>query len=90
MPKSDLKILKTKDFEKSFEKLPKKIQTLAVKKIFLFKSQPFYTPLKTHKLKEELKDFCSFSINRQYRILFEFLDKSKVLLFDIGTHEIYK
>jgi len=24
------------------------------------------------------------------RILFEFLDKNKILLFDIGTREIYK
>ncbi|MBU4338676.1 type II toxin-antitoxin system RelE/ParE family toxin [Patescibacteria group bacterium] len=85
-----MKILKTKDFEKSFEKLPANIQALAVKKIFLFKTEPFYLSLKTHKLKGKLKKIYSFSVNQQYRILFEFLDKNKILLFDIGTHEIYK
>ncbi len=90
MTKNNIKLLKTKDFEKSFEKLPSKIQALAVKKIFLFKSNPSYPPLKTHKLKGNLKNFHSFSVNRQYRVLFEFIDKNKVLLFDIGTHEIYR
>ena len=90
MPKIFLKIFKTKDFEKSFAKLPPKIQIFSVKKISLFKNEPFNSSLKTHKLKGELQNFYSFSVNRQYRILFEFLDKNKFLLYDIGTHEIYK
>ena len=90
MLKSSLKILKSKDFEKSFAKLPKNIQMLAVKKIALFQSEPFNLCLKTHKLKGELQDFYSFSVNYQYRVLFEFLNKNEVLLFDIGTHRIYK
>ncbi len=90
MPKFSLKILKSKDFEKSFVKLPQNIQILAIKKITLFKDEPFSPQLKTHKLKGELQDFHSFSVNYQYRVLFEFLNKSKVLFYDIGTHEIYK
>lgn len=90
MPKNNIKLLKTKDFEKSFEKLPPKIQALAVKKIFLFRNNPFNPSLKTHKLKGELKNYHSFSINYQYRVLFEFLSRNKALFYDIGTHEIYK
>ena len=90
MPKFVLKIFKTKDFEKSFAKLPPKIQILSVKKISLFENKPFNPSLKTHKLKGELQNFYSFSVNLQYRILFEFIDKNKVLFYDIGTHEIYK
>lgn len=90
MPKSSLKIFKTKDFEKSFEKLPKNLQIIAIKKIVLFRTYPFNSQLKTHKLKGKLQDFYSFSINQQYRILFEFLNKNKVLFYDIGTHNIYK
>lgn len=90
MPKSSLKIFKSKDFEKSFAHMPQNIQLLAVKKIALFKTNPSNPQLKTHKLKGKLKNFYSFSVNRQYRILFEFLNKNKVLLFDIGTHGIYK
>ena len=92
MPKPFLKIFKTKDFEKSFGKLPQNIQLMAVKKIVLFETNQFNPCLKTHKLKGELQDFYSFSVNHQYRILFEFLskNKNKVLLYDIGTHGIYK
>ena len=41
MPKFSLKILKSKDFEKSFVKLSQNIQIFAVKKITLFKNKPF-------------------------------------------------
>ena len=90
MSKLSLKILKSRDFEKSFDKLPQNVQLLAIKKIVLFKMDLFYPSLKTHKLKGELQNCHSFSVNRQYRVLFEFLSKRKVLFHDIGTHEIYK
>ena len=90
MPKSSLKIFKTRDFEKSFDKLPQNLQKFTIKKIVLFKTNPFTPQLKTHKLKGELKAFYSFSVNQQYQILFEFLNKDKVLFYDIGTHGIYK
>ena len=61
MPKFVLKIFKTKDFEKSFAKLPPKIQILSVKKISLFENKPFNPSFKTHKLKGELQKFYSFS-----------------------------
>ena len=90
MPKLSPKILKSRDFEKSFDKLPQNIQLLAIKKIALFRADLFYPSLKTHKLKGRLQDFYSFSVNLQYRVLFEFLNKKKVLFHDVGTHEIYK
>lgn len=38
---------------------------------------PFATFIYLHRL----------SINDDYRVLFEFIDKHKVLLIDFGTHE---
>jgi len=41
-------------------------------------------------LSGKLKGTWAFSINDEYRVLFEFIDKHKVLLIDFGTHdEVY-
>ncbi len=59
-------------------------------KIELFKNNPFEPSLKTHKLSGKLKDYWSFSIEYDLRIIFYFSDKEKVVLVDIGTHkEVY-
>ncbi len=77
-------------FENKFKKLPKNIQRLATKKILLFENNPTYSSLHTHKLKGELKDFWAFYITKKYRTLFRFISDSKVIYYDIDTHEIYK
>lgn len=59
-------------------------------KMALFLEDPFDSQLRTHKLSGKLKGTWAFSINDDYRILFEFIDKNKVLLIDFGTHdEVY-
>ncbi|MDZ7696485.1 MAG: type II toxin-antitoxin system mRNA interferase toxin, RelE/StbE family [Deltaproteobacteria bacterium] len=56
----------------------------------LFLEEPFDPQLRTHKLSGKLKGTWGFSINDDYRVLFEFLDKDKVMLIDFGTHdEVY-
>ena len=55
----------------------------------LFHEDPFSPQLKTHKLTGKLKDFWSFSIDYQYRIIFEFADKDIIWFHSIGTHAIY-
>ncbi len=58
--------------------------------IKVFSEDPFNVKLKTHKLSGTLKDCWAFSIDYDCRIIFKFLDKNKVLLIDIGSHdEIY-
>lgn len=84
------KIHSTSEFEKSFRKLPARIQDLAAKKDKWFRQDAFDSRLHTHKLKGELGGYWSYYINLQYRILFRFLDSYEVLYYDIGTHDIYK
>jgi mRNA-degrading endonuclease YafQ of YafQ-DinJ toxin-antitoxin module len=84
------KIHTTSDFEKSFRKLPIRIQNLAIKKDKWFRHDAFDRRLHTHKLKGELEGFWSYSINYEYRILFRFLNDNEVIYYDIGTHGIYK
>ena len=84
------KIYPTNHFIKSYTMLSENIKTVAKKREMIFTNNPFDQRLKTHKLKGKLKDYWSYSINYQYRILFRFLDKETVIYHDIGTHEIYK
>ena len=80
----------TSKFKRSFKKLPPRIQQLAIKKDEIFRKNAFDSRLKTHKLKGKLKNYWSYWINEEYRIVFEFIKKDAVLYHDIGTHEIYR
>ncbi len=59
-------------------------------KLELFKNNPFETGLKTHKLSGKLKDYWSFSVERDLRVIFYFAGEEKIVFVDIGTHkEVY-
>ena len=59
-------------------------------KLELFKNNPFAPSLKTHKLSGKLKDYWSFSVEYDLRIVFYFAAQEEVVLIDIGTHkEVY-
>jgi len=77
-------------FIKRFQKLPKDVKLLAVKKENVFRLDPFRPSLNTHKLKGELKSQWAFSINHNYRIVFYFISQSEVVFVAVGTHEVYK
>ena len=59
-------------------------------KMEIFLDNPFASQLKTHKLSGKLKGVWAFSINDDYRVIFDFISQDKVLLIDFGTHdEVY-
>lgn len=76
-------------FVKEYKRLPDKIRVLAVKKEVIFRHDPYDPRLKTHQLQGKFSDFWAFSVNYQYRIIFEFLD-GYVSFYSIGTHAIYR
>jgi len=78
-----------KDFSKSLKKYSSSEKKRIKDKIQLFLNNPFNPSLKTHKLKGKLKNYWSFSITYNLRILFEFIGSQTVGFIDIGTHEIY-
>jgi addiction module RelE/StbE family toxin len=46
--------------------------------------------LRTHKLTGKLEGLWAFSVDDDYRVVFEFIGQDKVLLIDIGSHdEVY-
>lgn len=85
-----INVFYSSQFEKSFKKIPKHIARLFNDKQSLFILNLFNPLLKTHRLRGKLKEYYSFSINVEYRVLFKWVRKNKILLLDIGTHEIYK
>jgi len=77
-------------FEKNFERLPKFIQELAANKDRIFRQNAFHPSLETHKLGGKLKNDWAYSVNKDYRIHFYFVNDNVVVYLNIGTHEIYK
>lgn len=79
-------------FLRALKKLHPALQEEALEKIELFGNTKNHKQLKVHKLKGELKNRHSFSVNYQYRILFQYLDKTKkeAVLLIIGDHDVYK
>lgn len=80
----------TPQFAKDFINLPAKTQIKARQKIQLFESDCFNKALDTHKLKGLLKNFWSFSINEDYRVIFRFLPNQEAIYYRIGPHNVYK
>lgn len=74
-------------FARMYKKLPPEVKRQAEKSEELFRNDPFDSRLKTHKLAGELLGFWSFSINYQYRIIFDFENESTVRFYLVGTHD---
>ena len=76
-------------YKKKIKKNPD-LKTLFWKKLELFVEEPFHRSLRTHKLTGKLEGLWAFSIDYYTRLIFEFIDKDKVALIDIGSHdEVY-
>ena len=85
-----MEIIYSPRFQKGYKKLPVRTKELIEKKEKIFRNNPFDHRLKTHKLRGPLADFYAWSVNDQYRIIFEFIDGGIVRLYDVGTHDIYE
>ncbi len=58
------------------------------KTLELLELNPFHPSLRLHKLKGQLSDLHSVSINLSYRITIEFLVKGRTIIpVDIGPHD---
>jgi len=77
-------------FAREYRKLPLSVKKSAEKKEQIFRQNIFDKRLKSHKLKGSLKGFWSFSIDNQYRIIFELVSEKEVWFHSVGTHEVYK
>ena len=88
-----IKITYSPSFKRAYKKTLKNNsarQHLFHSKILLFLQDAFHSQLRTHKLKGTLKDFYSFSIEYDLRVIFYFISETEVVFEDIGSHdEVY-
>ncbi|MEK7599096.1 MAG: type II toxin-antitoxin system mRNA interferase toxin, RelE/StbE family [Patescibacteria group bacterium] len=77
-------------FKRSYKKLPKIVQNKAIEKERIFRADPFNNILKTHKLHGKYKNYWTFTVVGQYRIMFFFIDSDRVDFINIGNHDIYR
>lgn len=85
------RIIYTESFEKRalrFLKKHSEMQERYFKTLSLLEANPFHPSLRLHKLKGELADFYSVSINISYRITIDFIiDENSIIPVNIGTHD---
>ncbi len=80
----------TSHFKRIYQKLPLAVQKKAEKQETVFRNNPLDQRLDTHKLHGKLKAFYSFSVDRRYRIVFQFLTKERAVFLDVGDHDVYR
>jgi mRNA-degrading endonuclease YafQ of YafQ-DinJ toxin-antitoxin module len=78
----------TSHFTRQYKRVPSEIQELAEAQERIFRADTFDPRLHTHKLSGRLKDLWVFSVTRDIRIVFEFLEADEVLFHSIGRHEV--
>jgi mRNA-degrading endonuclease YafQ of YafQ-DinJ toxin-antitoxin module len=79
-------------FKRAFKKRIKDnaIEARFWQKLEQFTIDLFDPSLKTHKLLGKLKEFCSFSVDYDDRVLLYFTEDGKAVFVDIGSHdEVY-
>ena len=85
-----MRIVYSPRFARRYKKLPRSVKLAAEHNEQLFRKNPFDASLNTHKLKGRLRGFWSFSIGREYRIVFEFAEGNTVYFHDVGNHRVYQ
>jgi mRNA-degrading endonuclease YafQ of YafQ-DinJ toxin-antitoxin module len=78
----------TSHFARQYKRLPPEIQEIAEAQERVFRAEAFDPRLHTHKFSGRLKDLWAFSVTRDMRIVFEFLEANDVLFHSIGRHEV--
>ena len=85
-----MRIYAASSFTRSVKKLPLTIRDKLRKRDQIFRRDPFDSCLDTHKLRGNLKDHWSYSVDRRYRVLFKFVDGDEIVYYDVGTHGVYR
>ena len=80
-----------KRLKKFFKRHPEMLKRYA-KAITILEIDPFHPSLRLHKLKGNLQEYHSVSINMEYRVVIEFIVKNnEIIPIDIGSHDdVYK
>lgn len=81
----------TSRFNRKLKEFPKASRLEIVEELNLFMQNPKEPSFRLHQLEGSLKNHYSISLGSDVRLILRFLkaDRSEILFYDIGTHEIY-
>jgi mRNA-degrading endonuclease RelE of RelBE toxin-antitoxin system len=82
-----MKIIYSRKFLKSYQKLPKQIKDIYKAKEKILKEDPFNPLLGTHKIKS--LTCYAFLVTYKIRVIFQFVN-GDIYLINIGDHSIYR
>jgi addiction module RelE/StbE family toxin len=86
-----MRILNTKKFNKAFSKISPKIQAKFYEATEILLINPLDPRLRKHALSGKFKGIWTINITGDWRLLYEEINESTILLLDIGTHsQLYK
>lgn len=85
-----IKLFYTPVFLRRYEKLSEPLKEEIREKILVFKKNPRFPSLHTHKLKGRMQGSYSFSVNYRYRVVFRYDTPETVALLSVGNHDIYQ
>jgi len=78
-----------KTLKRKFRKNPN-LEKRFWERVDIFRHDPHDPRLKTHKLSGSMKDWWSFSVDYDVRVIVLFSEPNKAVFADIGTHdEVY-
>jgi len=77
-------------FIRQFEKLDQSLRDEVIDKLALFQERLNHRQLRVHKLKGGFSNCYSFSVNYDFRIVFEYGKNDIAYILSIGNHDIYK
>lgn len=85
------KFIITDEYEKRLKKFFKRHPDMLKrysKAVMILELDPFHPSLRLHKLKGNLHEYFSVSINMEYRIVIDFIIKeNEIIPIDIGSHD---
>ncbi len=82
----------SKDFKKSFAKLPHKVKLQFGERLSLYLEDPQHPLLRVHGLHGAWEGYQSFNVNADVRVIFDIRDDGKTLYISIiGIHtQLYR
>jgi len=85
----------TDEYKKRLKKFFKRHPDMIIryeKAITILEIDPFHPSLRIHKLKGNLEEYFSVSINMEYRIVIDFIVKNREIIpIDVGSYnDVYK
>lgn len=81
-----MKLYFTKRFDKKLKRCDEKKREKCVRRLDLFRQEPYHQLLRLHPLKGEYTAYWSINITGDLRGIFRYIDDSTVVFVDLDTH----